>query len=319
MVNGFAERGQLILVGALVMALLIVGMTIIVNTVLFVENTPTDQSTTELRQVSQTEGELREAARLTTFRVNHRTRNRTESELAGSVERNVRNLTQGLDQQYLATRSLSVEITILETENGTRVVQSGDSEFTRPSTGDTDWDPVTTPARIGWFTLNLNSTNSQSKPFEIEVSNSTTGDVTYNITRTNDSAYRIKSDVSSGGDADVTCITRENRLVLDMRLGQSPTDRSCAFNGTIEIGNASAVQFRDSHRAFGKYAIVVNGTGNPPPNVDSAIGECSSTPLTEPCHTPVVWSMRIETGLTSESVSRTASHNLTVYPVGAGS
>jgi hypothetical protein len=324
MVTGPDRRGQLILVGAIVIALLVVGITIIVNTVLFVENTSTDQSTTKLRQAAQVEGELRDAIRATTFRVNHRTRDHNASELRRATERNVTRLTRTMDQQYLASQSLSVSVSVNGTDNGTRLVQAADGDFTHP-TGLSNWDPVATTLtpspRLGWFVLNLNATEPTTGTFEAEVRNESDDAVSVEVERINGSAYEIRSDVDTGGDTTVTCGTRGNRLVLNMRDGSSPTDDTCTFNGTAEIANASTVEFANADQAYGKYAVVIDDTYASGLSSPASVQSCDSPtnpPLSEPCDTPVVWAVQFETDIASESVSRTGEHNVTVYPGGGG-
>jgi len=326
MVTGPDRRGQLILVGAIVIALLVVGITIIVNTVLFVENTSTDQSTTKLRQAAQVEGELRDAIRATTFRVNHRTRNHSTSELRRATERNVTRLTRTMDQQYLASQSLSVSVSVNGTDNGTRLVQAADGDFTHPNpTVNTNWHPVKpggpSSPRLGWFVLNLNATEPTTGTFEAEVRNESNESVSVEVERINASAYEIRSDVDTGGDTTVTCGTRGNRLVLNMRDGSSPTDDTCTFNGTAEIANASTVEFANASQAYGKYAVVIDDRYASGPSSPASVQSCDSPtnpPLSEPCDTPVVWAVQFETDIASESVSRTGEHNVTVYPGGGG-
>jgi hypothetical protein len=330
MVTGSDRRGQLILVGAILIALVVVGITIIVNTVLFVENTSTDQSTTELRQAEQVEAELRDAIRSTTFRVNHRNRNHSASELRRATERNVTRLTRTMDQQYLASQSLSVTVSVNGTDNGTRLVQTADGDFTHPnpppSMVSTNWHPVKPGAppspRLGWFVLNLNATEPTTGPFDVEVRNESGSAVSVEVERLNGSAYEIRSDVYTGGDTTVTCGTRGNRLVLNMRDGTSPTDESCTFNGTAEIANASTVEFSNADQAYGKYAVVIDETYASGPSLPASVQSCDSPtnpPPTDPCYTPVVWALQFETEIASESVSRTGEHNVTVYPGGGGS
>jgi hypothetical protein len=325
MVTGFDRRGQLILVGALVMALLVVGITLIVNTVLFVENTPTGQSTTELEQASQVDEVVRDAIQSTTFRVNHRTRNHSAAELRRATERNVTRLTRTMDQQYLASKSLSVNVSISGTENGTRVVQAADGDFSHP-TGQTNWEPVgsslTSSPRVGWFVLNLNATVDTTGRFEAEVRNDSAA-VTFGVERINGSAYEVGSDVDTAGNTTVTCVTRGNRLVLNMRDGSSPTDTACEFNGTDEIANASTIEFSNADRVHGKYEIVINDTYASGPSLPASVHPCdksgSPPPLSEPCETSAVWAVQFETAVTSESMSQTREHNITVYPGGSGS
>lgn len=322
-------RGQLILIGALVIALLVVGVTIIVNTTLFVENTPSDESAVVIEQATTADETLRDAAVSTTFRVNHQSRNHTWNESRTWARDNVSRLASVMRQQYLQSRSFSVNMSVESTTEGTRVVQAGDGNFSvppapppAPTSEKQNWTAVD-GSRIGWFVVNLNGTEGRTGPFHAVVENGSGESVDMTIEQVNKSAYEIDSAVSTGGTTNVTCATRDGRLVLDVRRGRSPTDRSCRFNGTSEIRNASTIEFENGDNAFGKYSIVINGTRSTlASRLDEANAKCddgSPSPApTDPCHTPVVWSMQLETTVVGNEITRENERNATVYPGGSG-
>lgn len=290
------ERGQLILIGALTVALLVVGVTVTINTVLFVENTATDEGAVVVNQAAEVTSELRRAVQSTTLHVNHQSRDHTFPQLTDYTKSNVSKLESVMSQQYLQSRSLSVNVSIEDPTEGTRVVQTADSDFTE--------NPISSGSpRIGWFVMNLNATEDTGGSFKTVVSNGSE-DVTVTITRENASAYEVESTVSSGGSAKTTCRTRGNRLVLDVHRGQSPTDLACQFNGTGEVQNASTVEFTDGGNAFGKYSIVT---------ADSSVSlpwSCGS----KPCTTPAIWSVQFETTVAGSEFVQRSDHNVTVYP-----
>lgn len=292
-----SQRGQLILIGALTVALLVVGVTITINTVLFVENTATAEGAVVVNQAAEVTSELRDAVQSTTLQVNHQSRDHSYTQLENYLESNVSKLESVMSQQYLQSRSLSVNVSIEETTEGTRVVQTADSDFTE--------NPISSGSpRIGWFVMNLNATEDTGGSFDAVVSNGSE-DVTLRITRENASAYEVESTVSSGGTTTTTCRTRGNRLVLDVHRGASPTDLACRFNGTGEIQNASTVEFTDGDNAFGKYGIVT---------ADSSVSSVSACPSSGPCHTPAIWSVKFETTVSGSEFVLSSDHNVTVYP-----
>lgn len=297
------ERGQLILIGALTVALLVVGVTITINTVLFVENTATDEGAVVVNQAAEVTGELRSAVQSTTLHVNHQSRNHGPTQLENYVESNVSKLESVMSQQYLQSRSLSVNVSIEDTTEGTRVVQAADANFT-DDFGGSDWDPISSGSRIGWFVVNLNATEDTGGSFDAVVSNGSE-DVTVRITRENASAYEVESTGPSGGSAKTTCRTRGNRLVLDVHRGQSPTDLACQFNGTGEVRNATSVEFTGGDNAFGRYGIVT---------ADSSVSSVPNCPSSGPCHTPAIWSVEFETTVAGSEFVLSSDHNVTVYP-----
>lgn len=251
------DRAQLILVGALIVALLIMGITVIINTVLYVENTPTDEGSVVVDEASTVSAEVGEAVHKSAYRINHQTRNHSWQALQNRVAGNLTRLEASMNRQYLEGRSLSVNISLANQSEGTRVVQAADANFTDPSTDDADWDPVANDShRIGWFTMNLDGTAQREGRLHVNVTNGAES-VNYTIEQTNSSSFVIKSSASTSGSTIDVCSTRERRLVLDFYAGESPSDRSCEFDGITAIDKPAGVSFEGGKNATGKYGIVI--------------------------------------------------------------
>jgi hypothetical protein len=304
MVSG---RGQLILIGALVIALTIIGISVVVNTVLFVENTPTDRQTARIDRAATIDDDARRAIRSTVLRVNHGGRDRTPSQVSDAVRRNVSGLNGLLEQRYLASQSLAVEVSYLgTTEEGDRVVQAADGTFT--SGPSSDWSPVTgTTNRLGWFVVNLNATETGSERFHANVTDAGGDTLAVTFNSTVGGAFNVTTSLGGATPATVTCEPRGGRLALDLRRGRQVSGDGCRFDGMERLGTPTSVDFENGDAAVGKYAIVLDGPGATP-------GPCGPADPDEPCVSPVVWAGNVSVSVTSAEFSYRNRGNVSVYP-----
>jgi hypothetical protein len=242
MVRG--SRAQLILIGALVVALSVIGVTVVINTVLFVENTPTDRQTARIDRAATVDDDARRAVRSTALRVNHRSRNHSASQVSDAVGRNVSALNDLFQQQYLSSQSLSVAVTYegAATE-GFRVVQAADGPLTSDA-GSPDWSPVPAGSgRVGWLVVNLNATATATGRFYANVSNSAGETLSVALNKTSDRTVNVTSSPPGGGSTRVTCDVRNGRLALDLQRGRSVAATGCRFDGAEQLGSPTSVTF----------------------------------------------------------------------------
>lgn len=313
------ERGQLILVGALAVAVLILGVTFTLNSTLFIENSQTDESTAAITQAERIDKELAQSVLETTFHTNHRTRNHTWNELKEYVRDNVTVVTGAVRSQSLRSGSRSVNVSITNFEEGTRVVQRADGNFTLSTAGGPDESfniiesPPGTNSSIEWFVLNLNASANRSGPVVINLTNSNSEFVELTIEQVNESAFIVsytnRSAVVGGRHPESTdCMTQDGRLVISHKL-VSPHDDTCRYGFLDEI---HSINFTNGSNANGKYSFVVNRSGS---IVHSDIDKCTTTiPRDDPCHTPVVWSLQLETATKGPDLVQRRWTNITVYP-----
>jgi hypothetical protein len=306
MVSG---RGQLILIGALVIALTVIGISVVVNTVLFVENTPTDRGTARIDRAATVDDDARRAVRSTVLRVNHRGRDRTPGQVSDAARRNVSGLSDLLGQQYLASQSLAVNVSYLgTTEEGVRVVQAADGNLTDAGDDDGDWSPDPGGTRrVGWFVLNLNATETGSDRFHANVTGAGGDELGVTLNKTAGGAFNVTSSVGGSAPGTVTCEPRGGRLALDFRRGRQVSGTGCRFDGMDQLGTPTGVEFENGDTAVGKYAIVMNGTG---------AGNCGS-PADRPCESPVVWTANVSVSVTSAEFEYRNRGNVSVYPGGS--
>lgn len=317
MVSASRDRAQLILIGAIAVALLVIGISLAVNAVLFTENVRPSESTSQLSEAREIDFETRRSVRSLSARVNHQSRNHTEDEIAVWVGNNVTRLSHLLEESYVASGPMAVNLTynVSRGLNGSRLVQLGDSTF---RSGSDDWTPIGPASgdqRIGWAVVNFNATRSDPQRFHANFSNAQGEEVrmTFNKT-TSPVEYEVttSSTAGSGPRTEVTCTPRRERVLLNLYDGHSYTDDSCVFNGTIEIGNVTSVEFEGSDNVVGRYSFVTNDS--------SAINvgtDCDDSVLaTVPCITPVVWQANVTVGITGEGFQYENRHNVSVYTGG---
>lgn len=149
------RRGQLVLVGALVLATLFVGIALTVNAVIFTENTatrdhePKDVHGRAAVQESVT-GQIR-------YLDEHNTENRSYPELHDDLRDATANTTRML-QRREAERGASLSVELVAIENGTRIRQTNhDRNFTAGDerAGATTWSVVEGVNETGVFWQNI--------------------------------------------------------------------------------------------------------------------------------------------------------------------
>lgn len=307
------ERGQLILIGAITLALLIIGIALVVNTVLFTENLQTDTTAITLDESSAIDAEVQEGVRSTTLRVNHRGRNQTATQIQTWVETNVTRFGALMSEAQVDANRLSVTVDYDRTESdrGARIVQTGNGSFESES-GAEDWDPLPRGAHAtGWVVLNVNATSSVDGSFFLNASNPSAETLNVSINRTDETTFNVTSRTSLGPSTTVDCDTQGGRLLLNVHTGRSFTDDDCVFTGTRAVGNVSRIHFENGDLLAGKYSIVANeSAGMTVPACDTTVDR------DQPCRAPVIWTANITTTVTGDGFGYENDHDVAVYQTG---
>jgi len=306
------ERGQLILIGAITLALLVIGIALVVNTVLFTENFQTETTTRTLEESSSIDAELQDGVRSTTLRVNHRARNESGSSIETWVERNVTRYGELMSEAQVDANRLTVTVDYddTESERGVRIVQTANGSYEGP-TGVSDWEPVTSGAHaVGWVVLNINASSSaDAGTFFLNASNPSAETLSVSINKTGSTTVNVTTTTSVGPATTATCDTQGGRLLLNVHTGRSFTDDDCVFTGTRAVGNVSQIHIENGDVLAGKYAIVANDSSAVP----TTVGDCASTPPTQPCEVPVVWTANVTTTITGDGFTYANDHDVAVY------
>jgi hypothetical protein len=317
------ERAQMILLGAIALAVLIVGVSIVANSLTTTRTAAPSQASPQIDEAREFGFESRKGTRSLVVRLNHRYRNVTGSELGGDVEANLTTYSGLLAESYASSHAEYVSIVYHNDSSafGERLVQAGNDNLTAndnptalvPS-GIGAGSPE--PRQLGWFAVNVDVRNTSREQASIVVDNGTHS-VEYRVNETSDSKLNVTSVVKDGGTitgrATGICDPSRERVLLDFVDGTSfSTD--CQFNGTRTIEGPYTVEVEDGDELVGKYELVYNDSVsvNPPNYVDPDTCEVSVDP-DEPCVAPAVWVANVTATLDSSELSFSNDYNVSIY------
>jgi hypothetical protein len=312
------ERGQLILVGALTIALSIVAITVFLNTTLFAESVAPSTASDQLDDARQFDQQARGGATELLHRINLGERNRTLDELEENATKGVHNYSQILAASYAQSGAASVDVSLdpNASEYGNRTVQLADGNFT-DTTADGDWEPLPVANRtIGWFVVDMNVEESTTAATNLTVSNGTGAEIELSVrknlsgTGTN---VTVVSDPDFGSADQVTCDTSFGRVLIDLYRGRvvgttCATDSS--FTGIEALSPPHALEVTNGDSFTGEYEYVLNQSvpSSPP------ISRCDTgEPTTEPCATPALWQANLSTAYLGTAATYRNSYNVSIY------
>lgn len=317
----------MLLVGAIVLAFVIIALVPVFNGVF----APDSAGSNEPPEVGDGPATLRaeqaSAARELAVRIGHGDTHASASAVAAELLAALANYTRVSAESVAEQRGWYVETRLNASSPGTvegeRLVQRDPGRLTPPS-GNAAWNVVPPGKRteLGWFVLRLDTSNlTAGEPLVVEVANTSTDTTTVSIERQENSDG---VELSVGGpfettDEPVVCDATNGQVVLDLYRGRS-ADRDCAFpalrglEGPVDIRVENPTGAPDE-RAVGVYDLVVRDPSALPPTFE-ACTEPSAVP-TEPCTTPVLWQLSLETTVDGGRATYTTARNVTVYGGGA--
>jgi len=308
------SRAQLILAGSVLLAFVIIGLAVVVNTGLFAENVPAGGTGGHIDDAAEYDRNARGHARSTVLRVNHRSRNLTASELGGAVSRNVSLYGSLLGESYGTEGPISVNLTYHNDSSafGARIVQL-DNDPVTDETASADWSLVPASERrdVGWFLLNVDAAQTDTDTGSIVVSDGTeTLNFSINRSATSDRNVTVRANATFASNETVTCQATDNRILLDLLEGSSLTS-DCSFHGINEMQPPYSVRVENGDAINASYELVVNESVPSPAGYDACHTGVS---IRNPCAAPAVWVANVTTNYTSGPVTLTTRDNVTIYP-----
>lgn len=319
MVNG-TTRAQLILIGALLLATVIFGLSLLLNSLLFSGAASSGGANAAIGQTQTLEFEVQQSVRSVGLRVNHARRNVTAGQLGPAFAANVSAFSRLYDESKAAAGSATVTVRYDNASStlGYRIVQTHDAHFT-DQTADPSWTlvPDSSQTAVGWFTANVAIGNtSTGQPFVVTAENAS-AELTLQLTADGGNlSVESELDGPAGlATSDVTCGATSGRALVDLYDGSAYTG-DCEFDGLGALEGPIGVEFDHADRVEGRYSLVLNrsngnfgteyltcvdgGTGRPPGDAD-------------PCYAPVIWSANLTTVVQTDRVSYENAYNLTIY------
>lgn len=300
------ERGQLMLVGAILIALIFIGFSVVLNSVVYTETVAGGSSIEVTGDVNEFNKEARRNARILTIRVNHQGNYSNFDTINSNLESNFTEYSRLLSESYADTGSVYVNVSYDGNQtDGNRIVQDVDQNYQKG--GSSNWFAFDSDNKdIGWFLLNVDVENtSQSTQSRIKIADTSGSTLTVSVKQSESARLLVNSSVDGSHITNSTCQPENGRVLLDLVEGSSSTS-SCSFNATGKLDPPyDSVKFENADAIQGKYSLVVNQTSG------LGFSECSTGD--KPCKMPAVWEISITSRYQSSSISYQNSQNLTVY------
>jgi hypothetical protein len=314
------DRAQLLLVGSVAFAVVIIGLVVVINTVLFTENLQTGDALDRSEEVAHVNYEAQSDVSSLVLRINHNHRNATAGQLASAVKANVSRYSLVLSELYGERGSAVVNITYdnATSTTGTRIVQSARTDVESPS-GSVNWFPIDESDRrdVGRFVLSANVEDSSIQRFHVNITNASDDYVRFSMNRTvgGDPDLRIETERSYAAGSTVECDPSANLVLLDLLEGRQFTGgpSGCEFAATEGLEGPYSIEYRRGDRINASYGFVFEerlkryGSGPYP--------ACTaSVPRTEVCHASAIWTANVTIHYDAGSIRYTQPHNVSVYP-----
>ena len=316
------ERGQVLLVGAIVIAFIVLALVPVFNGVF----APDSAGSNEPPEVGEGPATLRaeqeSTARELAVRIGHGDTHASLGPVVDELSSSLASYTRVSAESAAERRGWYVETRLNAsapgTVEGTRVVQREPGALVLPNGAAPNWNLVPPGQRteLGWFVLRLDTSNlSDEDPLVITVDNGTADPTVVEIER-QENSRGVELDVSDGyetTDEPVVCDATNGQVVLDLYRGRS-ADRDCTFPALRGVDGPVSVRIENppgppDERAVGVYDLVVRDGSSVTPDIDP----CTSTIPTEPCTTPVLWQLSLETTVDGGRATYTTAQNVSVY------
>jgi len=242
------ERGQLILVGAIAIALVVLGLVLIVNTALFTQVVGSEGTVESAKEGGVTGQEVGNAMGAVIAEENRNGNPVSSTDFEG-VERGFRN------QSLESTGSFVSLEYLTDNENGTLIEQSGGPLIDKDN--NPDWDPVTN-GDIGEFLLTLDTVSSDPETFTITVDPTGPGSsktLSVSVNGPN------KIELSGGSVSGCSAIDTSDRSVtIDVRHGVVYGAGGCEFDLFSGIEEPFSVEFSGGENMDATYSIATDQT-----------------------------------------------------------
>ncbi|WP_135819974.1 DUF7261 family protein [Halostella litorea] len=257
------DRAQLVLVGSIAIAFIVLGLVVVFNTVLFTENIAARGSVDEVEEATefqqQVEREVPELIR--------RVENGTVSngELTSNVEANVSGTYSRLLAETHAesgTKYVDVEFDESESTFQTRITHT-ETEFQRAG-GTGDWSPVNSERNVTDFRAQmvvnqLSDTGPGTENFTVLLENSSDR-IEVRFEKNPSNEMEITSNYS--GNVETCSVGDYNEKAwVNLSTGSSVNKSGCDFYALDDLKAPYTVHFQNPDRVEGNYTFLASGSG----------------------------------------------------------
>lgn len=317
-------RGQLILVGCLTLALVVIGIGLVINTTLFTESASPALSNVQVDTAGTFHLETRRGTRSLVHRINHGNPVRDAGMLEDNVTASVANYSSLLAVSYARSEPASIDVAYNHDRShlGTRVIQRADDDFDDSLVG--GLDPAEQP--IGWLSINVNVSATQDQkinPFSIRIDGDSGGYVRWQAYRnetgrgTNLTVRGTFDDGSGTTTTNVShCNPVRNRVLIDGISGELVAD-SCVGDepfGLVDLESPYEVDHVRRPGKFGGKWELVTGEESAVDSTDIEDCDATNAPADyEACATPVVWTANVTATFHGHEAAYERERNISIY------
>ncbi|WP_323676722.1 hypothetical protein [Halorubellus sp. PRR65] len=328
-----SERAQLILVGAVAIAFIVLGLAVVFNTVLYTENVASTGAASEPRDAQLLNKEIEIGVKRLTERVNAKGRFVSNSTAYTALTQNVSwystNMTEVIGAASPKVVSFGVKSTSADVTYGARIRDDDDSNFEGPGATDTkNWSLMTSSsgdAIVRDFDMTVNrlslASANQKEAFHIVWRDPDTNDnhVVWVYRNSNDNvALRTVNNTAnpttdfSSPECELVGSESEEKVVFNFSDGsvQGYDDCDSQLGPWARIGNETPrqVEFYRADNVTGNYSLAMNSPGNL--NADLSDPDIASS---DPYVTADVWEFEVAVRYESGETSFTEKYYVEVY------
>lgn len=267
------DRGQLLVVGALAIAVLILGLGAVFNSPAITEQRATTADSDQAADAEQFRDTVRRGVGGTLRAVNfpEAPSSRADRRLDDDLPANLTDYSHGLLRDRLtaevgnwsgltagldAVEKRGTRTTVVDATNGSRIAQYEHRNFTNQS-GTTDWILAENASGVRAFRMNVSRSSladcSTSSCFEVEFENATS---TWTVAIGNASGEVNVSVTGPNGTA--SCDATAEYVLIDFTAATVGGDDCSALATLGRIDQPVSVEYENGDRAAGRYHLVVD-------------------------------------------------------------
>lgn len=300
------DRGQLLLVGALTLAVMLVALAVLLNAAIYTGNVATRDAGPGAGEAIEYEDEATSMARDALDAKDHE-----EWTDYATLEANFSDTVDGWSQAAGAHAAVALADANLSTSNtarGTYIVQSSDRNFT-DAAGNSTWT-VANDTQVRAFRMNVSQ--SSLAPFEDTPITNDSFRVTFNDSVDEWGVYlhqgptdNVSVTVQEPDESDSTCTVdpgADDRAVVDLTAG-TVAGEPCPgmhflgnLSGEYTVEYVAALNESDNKQVFGTYSLVVNRS------IDDLDTGADTAGSVEPTATRALYSADLEVTYRSSGV-----------------
>lgn len=246
------SRGQIILIAALGIAVTLVALAMITNTVIYTENLATRDTVSGQEAVAFQQSMESGASGLLALANRYNATNHTT--IRSQFEADVESLRNGTEIVSASIGDLST-VSVIETTNGARIAQNLSRNFT-DATGAEDWTLAAEIEQTRRFQMNVTAASlNESDPFTVNVTNDSdewSAEIAENGTDV---------DVSISNGTTTSCSVEPDEtgsVVVDLSEGRIAGDQCELPVFASDLSGPYTISFENGSNASGRYVLFVD-------------------------------------------------------------